>query len=145
MWRLPALCVLLLYAAFASAAGFDNRFVLRVGDFESDNDLDIFASASPIVVPLDDIPIVIGPPVSAFLLRNVGGGNFSVKSDLTPAQMAAMRTWPESVIPVSFADVNYDGAPDLTIRDPGISGMRGQIAFANWQHNRPPMHIRALD
>ena len=51
MWRLAALALLALHAVFASAAGFDTRYVLRVGDFESDNDLDIFVSAPPVVVP----------------------------------------------------------------------------------------------
>jgi len=145
MWRIAALTLLSLYGAFASAAGFDPRYVLRVGDFDSDNDLDIFVSATPLLVPVDEIPIVIPASVKPFVLRNMGNGDFTIHADLPSSQLSAMRAWAESVIPVTFADVNYDGAADLTIRDPGIAGMRGQIVFASVQQNQPPMHIRSLD
>lgn len=139
--------VLLGFATTVDAAGFDEQYDVRVGYYNNDSLPDLYVSSpsGAIVVPLDDIPIVIPPVVAPFVLQNSGNGSFAMISTLTAAERASMRAWPKASVDLSLRDVDFNGANDLSISsiNTAIGGAFDQILFASRQRGRAPIQITA--
>lgn len=138
-----ALC---LIASLSLAAGFDSRYKVRSGDFNSDSLVDLYVDApGPTFIQVGDIPIFIPPGTRDFVLQNSGNGSFIAVSNLTTTQRITLSQWPIANVEVSTRDVNVDGRVDLEINGIGniISGSFDQIVFANSTSGSAPLHITA--
>src|SRR6185295_5897947 len=112
-----AITGLLGFALQASAAGFDSSYNVFSGDLNGDGRTDLYVSSSRVVViPVDDIPIVVGPPVRSFVLQNRGDGSFDLISNLTAAQRSTVAAWPPADVGMSVRDIDMDSHPDLDLQ-----------------------------
>lgn len=149
--RGTSLCVALLFllSPGVEGAGFDEYYEMRVGQFDGDGLPDVYVSSSrgTVIVAVDDLPIVIPPPVAPFVLRNNGDGSFSlVTSPLSAEQRRSMSTWPTVAVDFSLRDVDANGAVDLTLEDLETSfGAFDHIVFAHHQRGRGPIQVTPKD
>lgn len=145
------LVVTLLACPVAIAAGFDDNYKVRVGDFDSDGFVDdLFVQAVPEVVILHGeviTPIVIGPDVPSFVLRGEIDNTFSIVSTLTPGQLQTMSQWPVSSVELTANDFNYDGYVDLGIANvaSAISTAADQIVFVDATTGTAPAVVLNAD
>jgi hypothetical protein len=87
---LLAVVALLAIAARADAAGFDYSYNVFRGDLNGDGRTDLYVKTNrSLVIPFDDLPIVVGPPVREFVLQYRGDGSFDLIANLTTAQRIA--------------------------------------------------------
>lgn len=137
----------LLYGLFlteASAAGFDESYIVYQGDINSDQRTDLYIRSTRVIsIPLDDIPIVIGPPVQAFVLQNNGDGSFSLISSLSSSQRAAVAQWPVSDVSASTRDIDADGHGDLDLisMSAAAPGARDHIVFGSSVWGTAPRQV----
>lgn len=131
-----------LIALGARAAGFDDTYKVYQGHLNNDDKLDLYVRSSrAIVIPVDDMPIVIGPPVRDFVLQTNGQNGFTILGQLTPEQrMQALQWQPAEQIDVFTRDVDLDGYTDLDLVGIGYvaAGYFDLIAYAPTQRGAPP-------
>lgn len=145
------LVVTLLACPVAIAAGFDDNYKVRVGDFDSDGFVDdLFVQAVPEVVILHGeviTPIVIGPDIPSFVLRGEIDNTFTIVSTLTPGQLQTMSQWPVSSVELTANDFNYDGYVDLGIANvaSAISTAADQIVFVDATTGTAPAVVLNAD
>ena len=136
--------VLFGFALQASAAGFDDSYNVFRGDFNGDGRMDLYISSSRVIsIALDDIPIVIPPPVRDFVLQNRGDGSFNLIANLTNAQRAAMAAWPAADVGMSVRDIDVDGHPDLDLQSiaRAIPGARDLILLSSPNRRAAPRQL----
>jgi hypothetical protein len=141
---LRALLVSLVVSSGAFAAGFDRDYTIHRGDFNNDGLMDLYIKApGTVILPFEDIPIVIPPSVRAFVLQNSGAGSFTVVSTLTPAQRNTMNQWPQVAFGVMIRDVNQDGRDDLDLTDikSEIPNALDHIIYADQGRGRTPLGL----
>jgi hypothetical protein len=140
-WTFTAL---LLIGTQVDAAGFDASYNVFSGDLNADERPDLYIKSSrTLVIPFDEIPIVIGPPVRDFVLQAKPDGTFDVILPLTSAQRATVAQWPAAQISLSFRDVDMDGHGDMdmiSIRDV-VPGARDQIVLGSNQWGGGPKRL----
>lgn len=148
-------CAALLGAAFGVQAeqleGFDNRYVVRTGDLNSDGRTEIYLQYRPNIVPiaLDDltIPVPIKGPVTDFVLQQDSSGGY-VPVAITPAQRNAIAQWTlTQAIKLVFGDFNMDGRLDIFIKDVAsvISGAKDAFVFGPSAPGVIPSVVRPFD
>ncbi|WP_161828211.1 hypothetical protein [Steroidobacter agaridevorans] len=106
----------------ARAAGFDQRYSVRIGDENSDGTMDAIFVKAPgsVLIPIDDLSIVVPPGVRDFILRSNGQLGFAIDGQLSAAERAATATWAATeAIDLFVRDVDLDGRIDLELT--GIS------------------------
>ena len=78
----------------ANAAGFDSTYNVFKGDLNGDGRTDLYIKGTRvIVIPFDDLPIVIGPAVRDFVLQYRGDSSFDLITSLTASQRSAVAQW----------------------------------------------------
>nr|WP_298723021.1 hypothetical protein [uncultured Steroidobacter sp.] len=135
---------MIFWSGLAGAAGFDNSYRVRVGHYNADVLPDLFVSSSRFTpIAIDDIQVIVPPPVQDFVLSNNGNGTFSLVTQLSSTERAAARNWPEADAIVSVRDVDANGFDDLSIEGlPDIiTGALDQIVHAT--RGRVPFHVTA--
>lgn len=143
---LVGIAALFGFALQASAAGFDSSYNVFRGDLNGDGRTDLYVRSSRVtVIPLDDIPIVIGPAVRDFVLQNRGDGSFDLISNLTPAQRGALAAWPPADVGMSIRDIDVDGHPDLDLQSiaHAIPRASDQILLSSPARGAPPRQLIA--
>jgi hypothetical protein len=131
--------------------GFDNRYVVRTGDFNSDGRTDIYLQYRPNIVPiaLDDltIPIPIKGPVTDFVLQQNASGGYAPVA-ITPAQKTAIAQWTQTTaIKLLFGDYNMDGRLDILVKSVAsvISGAKDAFVFGPSVAGAIPSVVRPFD
>lgn len=102
----------------AQGAGFDERYAIRLGDENGDGTPDaIFVDApGALVIPVDDISVVLPAGTRDFILRDDGQQGFTIDGQLSAAERAAVATWTATdAIDLSIRDVDLDGRIDLQL------------------------------
>jgi len=123
--RLVCALLLLLASLSASAAGFDSRYIARVGDLNGDGLNDISLQYSPKLTLLDlgdgPIPIPISRSVYQTLVLQRSGTGFALVTSLSAAQSTAIATWPIAKLAFQSKDFNGDGDADLAVLNIGMA------------------------
>lgn len=130
--------VSLLLSSTVHAAGFDGRYVAYQGDLNGDGRTDLYVKWTPQIVPIPFDDLVIPVPtskrgVSDFVLQQTSSATFSLVSALSSAQLTNVRQWPlASSVQLAPADINYDGAVDLIVRNVAslATGADNPLVFA---------------
>ena len=141
----------LLACPVAIAAGFDDNYQVRVGDFDSDGFADdLFVEAVPEIVLIHGeiiTPIVIGPDIPSFVLRGEVDNTFSLVTALTSSELQAASQWSLSSVELTANDFNHDGYRDLGLANvpAAISGAANQIVFADSSTGSAPASILNVD
>lgn len=138
---------LLFNTSLVMGSGFNDRYSVRVGNLIGDSTNEIYIKApSTIVIPVDDIPVVISPAVREFILQSDGQSGFTIVHELSPAQKAAALALPRSTLIDLFSrDVDLDGRVDLDLVgiDTAVPGHFDQIVYAPPVHGRVPSSLTA--
>lgn len=104
---------------------FDDRYIVRVGYYDSDSAPDLFIERTTGGSGLDGT-------IYRLILRATSSGFMPVVP--SSGAVTTARSWPRAAVRVALHDVNLDGFADLLIggigRLPGLSGMQPQIVFA---------------
>lgn len=140
------LSVALLWNSLAHSAGFDSTFEVRIGYYNADGLLDLHVSSPrSVVIPMDDVPIVIPPPVAEFILSNNGDGTFALVTQIPAAIRGTIRNSPVADVDLSVRDVDANGFDDLAIGglQDLIPGAMDQIVHASPRRGRAPFHVTA--
>jgi hypothetical protein len=131
----------------AHAAGYDSSYEVYRGDFNGDGrgDLYVASTRGPIVIPVDDLPIVIPQPVKNVVLQSNADGTFTMISSFTPAQKSALASWPRASVEVALRDIDQDGAGDIQLSQLGsvVPGAMAQILLAERRGNAAPKKLIA--
>lgn len=95
------------------------------------------------VVPVDDIPVVIGPAVRDFVLQSRADGSFDLINTLTAAQRSAGSQWASADVTLVFRDVDMDGRGDLDLLSVGnaVPGARDLIVLSGARGAAPKQLI----
>jgi hypothetical protein len=128
----------------AVAAGFDTSYNVFQGDLNNDGNTDLHVKSSSVtVIPLDDLPIVIGPPVREFVLRNRGDRTFDLVSVLTSSERIQVAQWSAANVGIAVRDIDADGYEDLDLRsvNRAASGVRDQIVLSSRQYGAAPRQL----
>lgn len=144
----PCFLVLSLITINAAAAGFDERYTVHEGDFKSDGKVDLYVKPpSAIVIPVGEIPIVLPPPVRAFVLENDGQGSFNIVAELIASERSSMAQWPVANVDTWFRDADVDGRNDLELISvsSAVVGASDVIVFAGTKAGSAPLHITSAD
>lgn len=114
----------------AEAKGFDHHVAIRIGDYGSDGDKDLF------VYHNHSHRVTVQP----FVLENRGTANFTVRSGLSPQQVTTMKAWPASNLKFHVDDFDTDGLEDLIILKvkTAITGLEDPIIYADQSQNGQP-------
>lgn len=144
--------VILLLSSAVHAAGFDARYTAYQGDLNSDGRADLYVKWQPRIVPItiDDLSIPVSTSkrgVSDFVLQQSSSGTFSVVGPLSASQQASVGQWPRATgIQLAPADINYDGAVDLIVRNVAslALGVDNQLVFAATNGVGPPTRAVSL-
>jgi hypothetical protein len=149
-----AFAVLMMVGQFASAAGFDQHYEVRVGDSDGDgvaDDLYVRRKPQIVLVDVGDLPapIVVPGDVKEVLLEYNGGG-FTMRTNLSSAQKNQYARWPIANVETMLGDLNADGRTDLLIKGisalPGLAAALDQILFADTTVRKaPPMFVKGID
>ena len=148
--RLKSLFVLaiLLTSTGANALGFDETYKVYSGLLNQDALIDFYVRGRPpIPISLDDLQIIIPSQVREFALINNGNGTFTIQTEFSSAERAALVAWQvDPNVVLMYRDVDADGREDLSIRRMSMtaSGALDQIVFAG-AAGKPPYKLTAMN
>jgi hypothetical protein len=144
LWKAAAVFAAIAVGAQTRAAGFDASYNVFQGDLNGDGYTDLYIRSSSVtVIPLDDIPVVIGPPVRDFVLSNRGDRSFDMISTLTATQRNQVAQWPAARVTVVVSDRDGDGYEDLNLLSVSraVAGARDAIVLSSGQYGTSPRQL----
>lgn len=131
--------------------GFNDRYVIRTGDLNSDGKVDVYLQYQPVIVPIefDDltVPVPLKGPVSEFVLQQDSAGGFTPVV-INASQKGAVSSWARTTsMELIFGDFNMDGRPDAILKNVAsvISGAKDAIIYGPSTNGGVPTFARAID
>lgn len=139
--------LLSLMSSVVLAQGFNENYEILQGDFDGDNDVDLYIRQKPQIVLIHgDVitPITILPDVKDFVLLQGVDNALDMEADLDKLDLSSASS---SSVDFELGDFNADGVLDLLITGVGriLLGVFDQIVFSNKLPHVPPLHLTPVD